>query len=111
MKFILGNRWYLLAAGFFGLCLCIPTEVTAHHGGTCYISKNSTHICYVRTGKASYAAAITDGSSVKPTVLAFECGDGWRGAGALDRETMSIIVSAICQDNLVTEEVLLTTNN
>ena len=111
MNVISGNRWYLLAAGLFGLSFCIPTDVTAHHGGTCYISKNSTHICYVKTGKATYAAAITDGSSVKPTVLAFACGDSWRGAGALDKETMSIIVSAICQDNPDTEEVLLTANN
>ena len=85
-----------------GLGFGLAPVASAHHGGRCYVSSNNTYICFVPTGKQSFAAAVTDGSSVKPTVLAFHCTDGWRGAGALPEDTMSLIVNAICSDNAVT---------
>ena len=85
-----------------GLSFGLAPVASAHHGGRCYVSSNNTPLCFVPTGKQSFAAAGTDGSSVKPTGLAFHCNDGWRGAGALTENTMSLIVSAICKDNAVT---------
>ena len=71
---------------------------SAHHGGKCYVSKNKAHICFVQTGKQRFAAAITDGTSVKPTVLAFHCSDGWNGTGSLTKDSMLAVIHAICSD-------------
>ena len=82
-----------------GLSFGLAPMSQAHHGGECYVSANNSHICVVRTGDQQFSAAITDGTSVKPTVLSFRCNDGWRGAGSLSKEAMALVVSAICTDN------------
>ena len=75
-----------LLAVALGLSFGFAPFASAHHGGKCYVSANNSHICVVRTGDQQFSAAITDGSSVKPTVLAFHCSDGWRGAGVLSEQ-------------------------
>ena len=82
-----------------GLSFGMAPFASAHHGGECYVSANNSHICVVRTGDQQFSAAITDGTSVKPTVLAFRCNDGWLGAGVLSKQAMALIVEAICLDN------------
>ena len=72
---------------------------SAHHQGHCYVSGNGSHLCYVRTGKQEFSVALTDGSSVKPSVLAFHCANGWSGAGEMPKETMALVVEAICSDH------------
>ena len=89
---------YTALAVALGLSFGLAPFASAHHGGECYISSNNSHICVVRTGDQQFSAAITDGSSVKRTVLAFRCNDGWRGAGVLSKQTMALIVEAICSD-------------
>ena len=93
----------VLFAAALGLSLGFAPLASAHHGGECYISSNNSHICVVRTGDQQFSAAITDGSSVKPTVLAFRCNDSWRGAGSLSKDTMSLIAEAICLDHAPTK--------
>ena len=82
-----------------GLSFGLAPVASAHHGGECYISANNSHICVVRTGEQQFSAAITNGTSVRPTVLVFHCTDGWRGAGSLSKEAMTLVVSAICSDH------------
>ena len=82
-----------------GLGFGLAPVASAHHEGRCYVSANNSHICVVRTGEQQFSAAITDGTSVKPTVLAFHCTDGWSGAGALPKDTMLAVVHDICSDN------------
>ena len=82
-----------------GLSFGFAPPVSAHHEGTCYISKNQSHICYVRTGPQSFAAAVTDGISPKPTVVAFDCVKGWSGKGELDRLHMNALAKVICDDH------------
>ena len=86
-------------AAALGLSFCLAPMSQAHHGGECYISKNDSHLCVVRTGDQQFSAAITNGTSVRPTVLVFHCTDGWRGAGSLSKEAMTLVVSAICSDH------------
>ena len=81
-----------------GLGFGLAPVASAHHGGECYVSANNSHICVVRTGQREFSAAITDGTSVQPTVLALHCNDGWRGAGALSEKAMELVVEAICLD-------------
>ena len=81
-----------------GLSFGFAPLASAHYGGQSYISSNNSHLCVVRTGEQQFSAAITDGSSVKPTFLAFRCNDGCRGAGVLSKQTMALIVEAICSD-------------
>ena len=88
-----------LSAVAMGLSFGLASAVSAHHGGECYVSSNNSHICVVRTGDQQFSAAVTDGRSVKPTVLALDCKRGWRGAGALTADTMALIVDAICSDH------------
>ena len=90
---------YAALAVALGLSFGLAPMSQAHHGGECYVSANNSHICVVRTGDQQFSAAITEGTSVKPTVLAFRCNDGWRGAGVLSKQTMALIVEAICFDN------------
>lgn len=99
---------YAALAAALGLSFGLAPVASAHHQGTCYISKNNTHICYVRTGKQSFAAAVTDGGSVKPTVIAFDCANGWSGAGALPKDAMSVIAKAICSDHGLPKSAVLT---
>lgn len=77
----------------------IASPAAAHHGGRCYITANSTHICVVPTGQGQVAAAVTDGASVEPTVLVLHCAKGWRGAGAMPERKMQLVVAAICKDS------------
>ena len=91
-----------------GLSFGLSPAAKAHHQGTCYVSKNKTHICYVRTGKQSFAAAVTDGKSVNPTVLAFDCAGQWWGAGALPKDSMTLITRAICSDHGLPKSAVLT---
>ena len=90
---------YAALAVALGLSFGLAPFASAHHGGECYVSANNSHICVVRTGEQQFSAAITDGSSVKPTVLALRCNDGWRGAGVLSKQAMALIIKAICLDN------------
>ena len=82
-----------------GLSFGLAPVASAHHGGECYISKNDSHLCVVKTGAQSFAVAVTDGVSVKPTVIALHCNESWRGAGVLSKQAMALVVKAICLDN------------
>ena len=79
----------------FGLVLPAFTKHQSH----CYVSKNSTNVCYVRVGHQTYAIAVTDGTSPNPTVIHFTCGQAWSGTGSTSRSDMALIVAAICHDN------------
>ena len=91
------KRFAFVAAVGLSLGLVLPafTEHQAH----CYVSKNSTNVCYVKVGHQTYAAAVTDGTSTKPTVIHFTCGQAWSGTGSTSRSDMALIVAAICHDN------------
>lgn len=93
MEVAMKNKACAVALGLsFGFVL----PVSAHHEGQCYISHNKHHICVVRIGEQEFAAAITNGLSIEPTVVAFHCLKGWSGAGVLPEESMAKVVSAIC---------------
>lgn len=79
----------------FGLVLPAFTKHQAH----CYVSKNNTNVCYVKVGHQTYAVAVTDGTSPKPSVIHFTCGQAWSGTGSTSRSDMALIVAAICHDN------------
>ena len=86
-----------LAAIALGLSFGLAPVASAQSKGRCYVSPNNTHICYIPIGKRAFSAAITDGSSVKPTVLTFHCERGWRSAGLFPKESLSLIALAICR--------------
>lgn len=90
-----------------GLSFGLAPAASAHHGGECYISENNTHICYVEVFKGHFAAAITDGTSPKPTVVAFHCPHKWKGAGSLSKEQMQAVAAAICQQRTGSGEALV----
>ena len=95
MEVAMKNKAGAVALGLsFGFVHVLP--VSAHHEGQCYISHNKHHICVVRIGEQEFAAAITNGLSIEPTVVAFHCLKGWSGAGVLPEESMAKVVSAIC---------------
>lgn len=91
------QRAALVAA--LGLSLGLVLPAFTKHQSHCYVSKNSTNVCYVRVGHQTYAAAVTDGTSPNPTVIHFTCGQAWSGIGSTSRSDMALIVAAICHDN------------
>ena len=83
-----------------GLSFGLAPLASAHHEyGKCYVSKNKSHICYVRTGEQTFAAAVTDGTSPEPTVVWFHCIKGWNGKGSLEPAAMAAVTEAICSDH------------
>ena len=94
-----------------GLSFGLAPSASAHHVGKCYVSSNNSHICFVQTGDQSFAAAITDGTSVKPTVLAFHCSDGWHGKGSLSKDSMLAVIHVICSDTRARQTSVSTANN
>lgn len=91
-----------------GLSFGLAPPSHAHHQGHCYESSNAAHLCVIRTGQRSFAAAHTDGRSFKPTVLAFDCDQGWNGFGALPKEAMAAVVDAVCTSNSTSQTSVLT---
>ena len=91
-----------------GLSFGLAPMSQAHHQGHCYVSGNDSHLCVIRTGQRSFAVAHTDGRTVKPTVLAFDCTQGWNGFGALPKQAMAAVVNAVCTDNNMSQASVLT---
>ena len=91
-----------------GLSFGLAPLSYAHHQGHCYVSENDSHLCVIRTGQRSFAVAHTNGRSVKPTVLAFDCAQGWNGFGALPKQAMAAVVNAVCTDNKLSQTSVLT---
>ena len=91
-----------------GLSFGLAPLSHAHHQGHCYVSENDSHLCVIRTGQRSFAVAHTDGRTANPTVLAFDCAQGWNGFGALSKEAIASVVNAVCTDNKLSQTSVLT---